>query len=347
MAHELAVTAGRHAMAYVGQKPWHGLGQELTPGASIETWIEEAGMNWDLESVPVMYYDPKSRQHAFRKNQQILLRSDTREDLSQVSTSYKIVQPKEVLEFYRDLTEAAGFELETAGVLFNGQKYWALAKMPAELTLPGEDKIGAYLLLATSCDASMATTAQFTTVRVVCNNTLQMSLSKRSRGVRVPHNRNFDADQVKKDLGLWQEQWDAFSNFADSAAQKKLSNSQAVEWLVKVYGDINLSIVEQTDATARKVQSIFGLWNGDGMGSGLESSQGTLWGLLNAVTEDTDHSGGYRSTDSRLDNSWFGSGRGVKERAVEAAQKLLTGEEFFQQVLNQPRVSELERLLAK
>jgi len=347
MAHELATTAGRHAMAYVGQKPWHGLGQELTPGADIDTWIVEAGMNWELEPVPVMFYDPQTRRHAFRKNQQILLRSDTREDLSLVSAGYKIVQPRDVLEFYRDLTEAAGFELETAGVLFSGRKYWALAKMPGRLTLPGDDEVGAYLLLATSCDASMATTAQFSTVRVVCNNTLQMSLNKNARGVRVPHNRDFDAAQVKVDLGLWQEQWDEFSAFATATAQRSVTRSQAVEWLVRVYGDINLPIAEQSDATARKVQSVFQLWDGQGQGADLESSAGTLWGLLNAVTEDTDHRGGHRSTDSRLDNSWFGSGRTRKEKAVACAQELLTGEDHFQRLLDDTFARPAEQLLAK
>jgi hypothetical protein len=37
--------------------------------------------------------------------------------------------------------------------------------------LKGGDRVKAYLLLATSCDGTLCTTAQFTSVRVVCNNT--------------------------------------------------------------------------------------------------------------------------------------------------------------------------------
>jgi hypothetical protein len=37
-------------------------------------------------------------------------------------------QPMEILHFYRDLTEQSGFELETAGVLKGGKKFWALAR---------------------------------------------------------------------------------------------------------------------------------------------------------------------------------------------------------------------------
>jgi hypothetical protein len=47
--------------------------------------------------------------------------------LSVVSQRYNVVQPREILEFYRDFTEVSGFELETAGVLKGGKKIWALA----------------------------------------------------------------------------------------------------------------------------------------------------------------------------------------------------------------------------
>jgi len=45
-----------------------------------------------------------------------------------LATASKVVQPEEILEFYRDLTEVSGFELDTAGVLKGGRKMWALAR---------------------------------------------------------------------------------------------------------------------------------------------------------------------------------------------------------------------------
>jgi hypothetical protein len=45
-----------------------------------------------------------------------------------VSQRFQEVQPMEILHFYRDLTEQSGFELETAGVLKGGKKFWALAR---------------------------------------------------------------------------------------------------------------------------------------------------------------------------------------------------------------------------
>ncbi|MEX2322088.1 MAG: DUF932 domain-containing protein, partial [Saccharospirillum sp.] len=118
----------------------------------------------------------------------VLYRSDSKEPLSVVSQRYKVVQPGEILEFYRDLTEKSGFELETAGVLKGGRKLWALAKTGQSGMLKGVDKTDAYVLLATACDGSMATTAQFTSVRVVCNNTLAIALQGNAASVKVRHN---------------------------------------------------------------------------------------------------------------------------------------------------------------
>ncbi len=42
-------------MAYVGDTPWHGLGQQLTPNQSIEVCAQQAGMDWRIESLNVSY----------------------------------------------------------------------------------------------------------------------------------------------------------------------------------------------------------------------------------------------------------------------------------------------------
>ena len=72
----------------------------------------------------------------------------------------------------------------------------------------GGSKAG-YLLLATACDGTLATTAQFTSIRVVCNNTLAISLANGSGAVKVPHSTRFDPPAVKKQLGISISAWDS------------------------------------------------------------------------------------------------------------------------------------------
>ena len=55
MSHEITMTNGAAEMAYVGATPWHGLGNELAAGASIEEWQVAAGMAWKIKRSFVRY----------------------------------------------------------------------------------------------------------------------------------------------------------------------------------------------------------------------------------------------------------------------------------------------------
>src|SRR5471032_742397 len=199
-------------MPYVDGTPWHGLGNSLSRHQPLEVWAEQAGMNWKIEESEVRFVAGATGLgsiHAFPE-QKVLYRSDTKAPLSVVSSRYQVVQPAEILEFYRDLTEVGGFELETAGVLKDGKKLWALARTGQSATLKGRDQVNGYLLLATACDGTLATTAQYTSVRVVCNNTLAVALGASSGAVKVRHSTSFDAQAVKRQLGISVSTWSSF-----------------------------------------------------------------------------------------------------------------------------------------
>lgn len=217
-------------LAKDGQQPWHGLGNKLAPNQPVEVWAERAGMNWRIEESEVRYVAAGHKNlgsiHAFPE-QKVLYRSDSRMPLAVVSARYQVVQPSEILEFYRDLTEVGGFELETAGVLKEGRKFWALARTGQTGTLKGKDTVNGYLLLATACDGTLATTAQFTSIRVVCNNTLQIALGNGTGVVKVPHRSQFDAQAVKRQLGIAISSWDAFMARTKALADRKVADSAA------------------------------------------------------------------------------------------------------------------------
>lgn len=129
-------------MAYQGETPWHGLGNQLDRHQPIPVWLKQAGMDFEIQKSDVMFSVSGGDGLHLKSNpdSKVLFRSDTHEPLSVVSNRYKVVQPSEVLHFYKDLVEAGGFELETAGVLKGGRKLWALAKTGQEAVLKGGDK---------------------------------------------------------------------------------------------------------------------------------------------------------------------------------------------------------------
>ena len=321
MAHELAKSSD---MAYVGATPWHGLGNQLPGNQPIEIWQQAAGMDWEIKQTEVLFNAATENGNMLNlrmnKDATVLFRSDTSEALSVVSKRYKVVQPREVLGFYRDLVSVGGFELETAGVLKGGKKLWALAKTGQETMLTGGDRVKAYLLLATSCDGSLATTAQFTSIRVVCNNTLQMAVGDNLGAVRVPHSTTFDPVAVKHSLGLGVTAWDEFSKSIKALANRPVNKFESMNFLVKVLGDPNLPLQDQPNQKA--IHAVYALFAGEGRGSKMSSASNTAWGLVNGVTEYVDSFRRARNADFRLDSAWFGQGAQIKQKGFEAAMAL-------------------------
>jgi phage/plasmid-like protein (TIGR03299 family) len=320
MSHELDFTKGRAAIAYVGETPWHGLGQQLEAGASIETWQVEAGMDFSLEETPALF--SLGAKMGVVPDRKVLIRSDSLTPLAVVSNAYQVVQPKEVLEFYRDLTEKAGFQLETAGVLKGGRKYWALANMGKEAKVL-DDTIKGYLLLGTACDGSMSTTAMFTSIRVVCNNTLGFALDEAAgdnRVVRINHRTTFNEAKVKAQLGIAATSWDNFMKHVEAWSSTKVTTSDAEEYFSEIasYKGNDGEIV----VSDKTVTMLLDLFQGSGKGSELKSAKDTVWGLVNAVTEYVDHHRG-RSNDTRMDRAWFGDGLATKELASSMADELV------------------------
>ena len=332
-------------MAYVGQTPWHGLGNQLTQNQPIEVWAQQAGMDWRIESSNVSYMAQNERGQSIimpYEEQRVLYRSDTHAPLSVVSQRYQEVQPKQILEFYRDLTEQSGFELETAGVLKGGKKFWALARTGQSTALKGKDVSNGYILLATACDGSLATTAQFTNIRVVCNNTLAIALRGQSGSagvVKVPHSTKFDADKVKQQLGVSVRAWDEHMYEMKQLSQRKVTQGEAAAFFDAVFNNTSMSVTDQeeniiqfyrnvanpnptkekSEPNGRAMSKAMIMFNGQGRGATLSSAKDTAYGLLCSITEFADHERRAMSTDHRLDSAWFGAGANLKQRGLEQA----------------------------
>ena len=315
MAHEITQREdGFNEMAFVGATPWHGLGQVLQEDASIEEWQIAAGMDWTVNSSPTQFVANGNNQ--IYAGQNVLYRSDNNYPLSIVSDRYNPVQPKEVLEFFRDLVDENGFKIHTAGTLQGGKKLWALAETGKFAEVCKGDGVGGFLLLSTSCDRTLATTARFTTVRVVCNNTLTSAVNRNQNTVSFSHIQKFDHLAVKQKLGNAVESFGSFMLMAQVLQRQQMNSIQSSEFVKALVADVSQIKDPEYDLTKnrayRKILSLF-----DCEAKGLSLVGHTKWGMLNAVTEYVDHHNPSRSSDSRLNSAWFGSGDRLKSKAVE------------------------------
>lgn len=321
MAHLLNLfTDGRARMAYIGETPWHGLGQQLTENADLETWAREAGMDFEILGSPVSYKTAAGQTFAL-PSKQVLYRADTSNALGVVGSRYQVVQPRTILEFFRNLVEEQGFKLETAGVLFNGSKYWALASTGEEIKLKGDDRVRQHLMLATACDGSLKTTAKFVSTRVVCNNTISVALGEDNPAgtVKVSHSSSFDAGEVQADLGLVDEAWKHHAEAIKAMTKRKVTEEEAVQFAIELVGDPKRTPADNQSIPA--VGTLLSLYAGNGLGAELPSAANTAWGLLNAATEYVQwHIG--KNQDRRLEAAWFYQNNRLASYAFNLANKL-------------------------
>jgi hypothetical protein len=104
MAHLIESTNGKAEIAYAGQKPWHGLGQQLTADASIDVWRKEAGLDWEAKLSPIMFtWDGQN--YSEMENQKVIYRNDTNKPLGVVTDRYKVHQPAEVLDWQTSIVK--------------------------------------------------------------------------------------------------------------------------------------------------------------------------------------------------------------------------------------------------
>ena len=320
MSHELDMTTGQAACAFTGSREnlWHHLGQEMAEDQPIEEWIVQSGLDWTVEQSDVAYKaGSKYIQYPDRK---VLYRSDTKTPLSVVSKDFKVVQPKQIVEFFRALVEQHDMKLSTAGSLFGGRKFWALAELGKSAEIVSGDKIDGYLLLTTAVDGSLRTTGKFVSERVCCQNTLSIALAEGNKTVvAVSHRSEWDAEQVKVDLGLIDEGWFNFIKKMRKLAETPITEKQVKSFYQHLIFEEKK--LEPTRAELRKVEKLIDLYQ-NGMGADL--GRGSAWNALNAVTEMYTHGTGRKDPSAQMwDSLVVGAQDNLKTKAMNMALALV------------------------
>ena len=317
MAHMID-TVSRSTASYAStQREWHGLGQLMPIGASVEEWQAQAGMDYRVQRSVIRYATERdlTDASAFRTvdDKHVLFRSDTGAALGVVSDSYQIVQPQDVLNFFREWASQGGLTIESAGVLFGGRRYFATAKLSDAASIDGgRDSVVPYALLSTSADGSLATECRWTTVRTVCNNTLTMA-RKGAAVYKVSHRSVFRADDAKALVEAAHEEFGAFMQMARALANISVSSERAEHLTVQLL----MKASEEATRASAGFGRIMGLFRGAGRGRNFASAHDTAWGWLNAVTEYTDHHARTRSIENRQASALWGPGDALKAKALE------------------------------
>lgn len=301
------------SMFSVRQVPWHGLGTIVQESLTSASALKEAGLDWQVIQKPLYYlHDEQTR---FAEGWMTNIRSDNGDVLGVVTDRYKVVQNVEAFEFVDTLL---GYDVmyETAGALGGGKSVWLLAKLP-EMYMVG-DIVEPYLVFTTSHDGKNAIRAAITPIRVVCQNTLNLALSKSKRAWSVRHMGDIKGkmNEAKVTLGLANQYMLDLSNVANSLVNQKIDRKyvqQTVEFLFPV---------EEEDSERRKTNQkeaqediIWRLYNAPD----LANINDTKWGLINAITDSNAHKEPARVTDTYWENMFTNiiNGPALVDRAYE------------------------------
>lgn len=326
MAHKLDTKAnGKAAMMYIKKegKPWHGLGEALDKPATAQEAIEAAGLDWEVEAVPVYLMD--SNQDGFHRipNQFSITRMDRGESLGIVSGRYQTIQNRDCFKFFDGIVGQGKAIYHTAGSLRGGERVWLLAKLPTEAFVTPDDQIDNYVLLCNSHDGKQALKVMYTPIRVVCDNTLTAAMTRSGMQARVLHNGNIKGQfkTAAELLGLVHKDVEETVVVYKKMAAKNLTVSDVTGYFESVIPDNpNAKRTTRTENVRSQLLELFE----NGTGNNLPGVKGTVWAAYNAVTEHIDHySKSTKTQEQRIDSNWFGSGAKLREKAFEEAIALI------------------------
>lgn len=294
-------------------RAWHNLGNTFNADDPIEVKLEKAGMLWTVDSSPV-YYNAAG-QAKVASDKQLFYRSDMPENvLGIMGKDFQPVQPKEVLEFFEVIADETGTQLDTAGVLQGGARFWAQADVQESHTVGENDRIQNRLLIATANDGTLATSIKPCYLRVVCQNTWTAAMRENTEAFRVTHRSKVDWKKAREWVLNERTEFALYSELMDELKKIPVNASQAIDFskeLIAPDWDGKTKAPRNLNRFAHTLQS----------GIGQQEAGANAYGLINAVTRYVDHDKIARSEENRINASWFGLGASLKSQALDILLK--------------------------
>jgi phage/plasmid-like protein (TIGR03299 family) len=235
-------------MFYSRTKPWHGLGIKIAEALTSKEALTVSGLDWLVEQQPIY-----TESGNFIPNYKANVRDSDNSILGVVSNKYTIVQNHEAFEF-TDTLLGSGVRYETAGSLNGGRRCWLLAKLPDRYIINGEN-IEPFLVFSNSHDGSTAINVAMTPIRVVCQNTLNLSLRQAKRSWSAKHVGNIGdkLHEAHETLELANTYMAELGKEIDTLNRIKLSDSKVMDF---IYNELMPEPDNATDIQKKNIKQI-------------------------------------------------------------------------------------------
>ena len=325
MSHEIF---GERFFGKQREPAWHGLGKVMdVPVTAIQAFEDMGAYEIHAEKLYRASGGVVSAQAIVRE---LTAKGEAETVIGVVGPDFMPIGPRSTCQVYDD---TVGMPVETIGCLRDGETIFVSTKLPS-IDVKG-DEVSMYLLLVNPMGGGEAIQIRTTPVRVVCMNTLNMAQAMSSQLYRVRHDVNALAnmsdwlggviDKASEQVAMMKEALEILVGYRvnQGLAQEIIleaypdpkipRNTAPKEVMVKRFE--NREYLAERRAVAR--ENVLALFNGAGTGMNMPQTQGTGYGLFNAVAEYEDNAWS-KNPVSAMESAVFGDRADTKVRAFEA-----------------------------
>ncbi|MBI3725379.1 DUF932 domain-containing protein [bacterium] len=316
MAHNIDISTGKPAFAFTGPRPWHGLGIEVPGLMTTREALVAGGLDWTVSKRALMTADADALPVDSRF---AIVRDDTKAVLGSVGSDYTTVQNAEAISVFDEALGPANARVEAVGALGRGERVFALARLHDGTFEPAPgDQVEPYFLMTTAHDGSGCVTLLFTTVRVVCQNTLTAAIRGARREIRVKHTQGVHEGLKLAPMILAESEtyWSRLRETLAGMASRQADRERVRRFLSKLfpdYVDENGQVVPKAHVLKLR-ETVEGLFDGGAIGADLAGRSD--YALYNAVADYIDHHKTLRSGRT-WEWSVFGAGSVLRQRAFD------------------------------
>lgn len=299
-------------------------GTQVT-GMTMQEAIAHANLDWRVTTEPVLYLhngEMKADSQYYTN-----IRQDTGRILGVVGSGYRVIQNSEVAEM-ASVINGHSVSIETVGNLYGGERIWFLMRGDSFNVGKKDDEVRPYTLLTNAHNGKHTLSVLPTSVRVICENTLNAALRGSKMSISIKHTGNIQSriDSLIDGIEFFRNQTMKLKEQANVLANREVTTDFVQTFWTNVYisqfGKIHDNPVnaQQSEDNDKAVSTMIKWSNTFDSESRIVGTN--LWTAANAVTNWLDHDQIYRGnnkSDNRFDDILFGDRAKAKIRVMDYA----------------------------
>ena len=322
---------GTHSFASNSEKAWHGLGQVVQQAMTAEEAINLANLDYEVAKTTLnaeVKSDDGNLYVPF-PDKFATYRTDNNVPLGIVGGRYEIIQNKDAFSFFDAIIDQGEAIFETAGVLGQGERIFVTAKLPEDM-LVADEPCNKYIILTNSHDGTSSIIAGFSTIRVVCNNTLQAAMSNLSNRVMISHRigAKEKLQEAYKVMNIASKYMNEVSDVFNQMAKTPISDDNLKKFIVDVMKPeykymLNKSEEEQISTRfANQAAAIYDFAMSHPTQT-TDAARGTVWGAYNSISGYYNYIQKYKNDEQKFSSQMFGAANNKITKGFKTALDLM------------------------